>query len=150
MQEPCFSRQTGARLAAEHVGGEKPGSDSLKILQEIKHGEKKKRQSKMWKWSREGRQNTLLPAGGDKRGYVSTEEMLELAPFAKVFATGPDDPFNNRYFYCMLCKRNISMRTRGLYDLKRPFQRDCQFRAEQRLRKKICPGKVRGRDGRVL
>ena len=42
------------------------------------------------------------------------------------------------------------MRTRGLYELKRFFQRDCHFRADQRLREKICPGKVRGRDGRVL
>ena len=114
LQEPCSSKQADARLAA-NVGGEKPGSDSLKTLQEIKRSEKKKRQSKMWKWSREGRQNPLLPAGDDKGGYVFTEKMLELAPFAKVFATGPDDHLRNRYsFYCMLCKRNISMRTRGL------------------------------------
>ena len=151
LQEPCSSKQADSRLAAGHVGPEKPGSDSLKTLHEIKRSEKKKRQSKMWKWSREGRQNPLLPAGDDKGGYVFTEEMLELAPFAKVFATGPDDPLKNRYsFYCMLCKRNISMRTRGLYELKRHFQRDCHFRADQRLREKICPGKVRGRDGRVL
>ena len=42
------------------------------------------------------------------------------------------------------------MRTRGLYELKRHFQRDCHFRADQRFRGKHCPGKVRGRDGRVL
>ena len=150
LQEPCSSKQADARLAA-NVGGEKPGSDSLKTLKDIKRSEKKKRQSKMWKWSREGRQNPLLPAGGDKGGYVFTKEKLELAPFANVFATGPDDPLNNRYsFYCMLCKRNISMRTRGLYELKRHFQRDCHFRADQRLRENVCPGKVRGRDGRVL
>ena len=78
-------------------------------------------------------------------------ELAPFAPFAEVFATGPDDPLNKRYcFYCMLCKRNISMRTRGLYELKRHFQRDCLFRADHRLREKICPGKVRGRDGRVL
>ena len=151
LQEPCSSKQADARLAVGHVGGEKPGSDSLKTLQEIKRGEKKKRQSKMWKWSREGHQNPLLPAGDDKGGYVFTEQMLELPPFAKVFATGPDDPLSNRYsFYCMLCKRNISMRTRGLYELRGHFQRDCHFRADQRLREKILPGKVRCRDGRVL
>ena len=123
----------------------------MKTLHEIKCAEKKKRQSKKWKWSKEGRQNPLLPAGDDEGGYVFTEEMLELALFAKVFATGPDDPLNNRNsFYCMLCKRNASMRTRGLYELKRHFQRDCLFRADQRLREKIFPGKIRGRDGRVL
>ena len=42
------------------------------------------------------------------------------------------------------------MRTRGLYELKRYFQRDCHFRADQRYREKHCPGKFRGRDGRVL
>ena len=42
------------------------------------------------------------------------------------------------------------MRTPGLYELKRHFQRDCHFRAHQRFREKYCPGKVRGRDGRVL
>ena len=151
LQQPCSSKQADARLAAEHVGGEKACSDSLKTLQEIKRGEKKKRQSKMWKWSKEGRQNPLLLAGDDKGCYVFTEEMLELAPFVKLFATGPENPLKNRYsFYCMLCKRNISMRTRGLYELKRHSQRDCHFRADQRLREKICAGKVRGRDGRVL
>ena len=46
LQEPCSSRQADDRLAAEHVSGEKPGSDSLKTLQMIKCGKKKKRQSK--------------------------------------------------------------------------------------------------------
>ena len=91
LQEPCSSTQADARLAAKHVGGEKLGSDSLETLQKIKRGEKKKKQSKMWKWSREGHQNPLLPAGDDKEVYVFTEEMLEMALFAKVFATGPDD-----------------------------------------------------------
>ena len=133
LQEPSSSKQADARSAVEHVGGKKPNSDSLmKTLQQMKRGDKKKRQSKMWKWSREDRQNPLLRAGDDKGGYVFTEKMLELAPFAKVFATGPDDPFINRYcFYCMLCRRNISMRSRGLYELKRHFQRDCHFRADQ-------------------
>ena len=69
LQEPCSSKQVDARLAAEHVCCEKPSSDSLKTLQhlqQIKRGEKKNRQSKMWKWSREGRQNPMLPAGDDK------------------------------------------------------------------------------------
>ena len=42
------------------------------------------------------------------------------------------------------------MSTRGLYELKRHFQQDCHFRADQRFKEKHCPGKVRGRDGRVL
>ena len=34
--------------------------------------------------------------------------------------------------------------------MKRHFQRDCHFRADQRFREKHCPGKVCGCDGRVL
>ena len=50
----------------------------------------------------------------------------------------------------MLCRRNLSTTTRGLYEVKRHFQRDCHSPADQRFREKYCPGKVRGRDGRVL
>ena len=97
LQEPCSSKQADACSAAGHAGGEKPGSDSLKTLKEIKRSEKK-RKSKMWKWLREGRHKPLLPAGHDEGGYVFTEEMLKLEPFTRVFATGPDDPLSNRYF----------------------------------------------------
>ena len=103
------------------------------------------------KWSREGRFNPLLPSGDVKGGYVFTEEMWELAPFAKVFSTGPEDPLETEYcFYCMLCRRIISMRTRRLYEPKRHFQRDCHLQADQRFKEKHCLGKVCGRDGRIL
>ena len=137
-------------MALGSESNERRGTDSLKTLQQIKSSQRKKK-SHSCKWSREGQLNPLLPSCDDKRGYVFTEEMLELAPFAKVFATGPEDPLENKYcFYCMMCRRKILMRTRGLYELKRHFQRDWHFRADQRLREKHCLGKVRGRDGRVL
>ena len=151
VEEPCSSRQADAPLALGTESVERPGTDSLKTLQQIKSSQMKKKKSHSYKWSREGRLNPMLPSGDDKGSYVFTEEMLELTPFTKMFATGPEDPLENRYcFYCLLCRRNISMRTRGLYELKRHFQRDCHFRADQRLREKCCPGKFRGRDGRVL
>ena len=150
-EEPCSSRQADARLALGSESVERPGTDSLKTLQQIKSSQKKKKKSQSCKWSRECRLNPLLPSGDDKGGYVFTEEMLELALFAKVFAIGPEDPLEDKYcFYCLLCRRNISMKTRGLYELKRHFQGDCHFRADQCFREKHCPGKVRGRDGRVL
>ena len=150
VEEPCSSRLADARLALGYESVERPGTDSLKTLQQIKSSQRKENLH-LCKWSSEGRLNPLLPAGDDKGGYVFTEGMLELAPFAKVFATGPEDPLENKYcFYCMLCRRNISMRTRGLYELKRHYQRDFHFRADQRFREKHCPGKVRCRGGRVL
>ena len=77
--------------------------------------------------------------------------MLALAPFAKVFATGPEDLLKNRHcFFCMLCKKNIFMKSRGLYEVKWHYQRDCHLRIDQRFRERYCPGKLRGRDARVL
>ena len=149
-EDSCSSRQADARLALGSESNERPGIDSLKTLQQIKSSQRKNK-SHSCKWSREGRLNPLLPSGDDKGGYVFTEEMLELALFAKVFAIGPEVPLENKYcFYCLLCRRNISMTTRGLYELKLHFQRDCHFRADLRFREKHCPGKTRGRDGRVL
>ena len=151
IEEPCSSRQADAGLALGTESVEGPRTDSLKTLQQIKSSQKKKKKSHSCKWSREGRLNPFLPSGDDRGGYVFTEEMLELAPFAKVFATGPQDPLENKYcFYCILGRRNISMRTRGLNELKRHFQTNCHFRADQRFREKYCTGKVRGCDGRVL
>ena len=98
VEEPCSSRQADERLAMGIESSERPGTDSLKTLQQIKSSQKKK-MSRSCKWSREGRLNPLLPCGDDKGGYVFTEEMLELAPFAKVFATGPEDPLNKYCFY---------------------------------------------------
>ena len=127
VEEPCSSRQADVPLAMVIESSERPGTDSLKTLQQIKSSQKKK-MSCSCKWSREGRLNPSLPGGDDKGDYVITEEMLELTLFAKVFATGPEDPLENKYyFYCMLCRRNISIRTRWLYEFKRHFQRDWHF-----------------------
>ena len=114
VEEPCSSTQADARLAMAIEGIEGPATDSLKTLQEIRSTQKKKK-SRSCKWSREGRLNQLLPSGDDKGGYVFTVETLELAHFAKVYGTGPEDPLENKYcFYCMLCRRNNSMKTRVL------------------------------------
>ena len=81
VEEPCSSRQADTRLAMGTESTEKPGTDSLKTLQQIKSSQRKKK-SHSCKWSREGGLNPLLPSGDDKGGYVFTEEKLELAPFA--------------------------------------------------------------------
>ena len=75
LQKPCSSKQANARLAEGPTGSEKPGSFSIKTPQQIEQKEKKK-QSRKWKWSREGRLNPLLPGGNDKGGYVFGERML--------------------------------------------------------------------------
>ena len=149
-QQPCSSRQADAALGFSRTEvNEFNDTDSLKTLGQIRSDARKK--CELYKWSREGRPNPISPSGSDGGGYVFTEEMLELAPFAKIFATGPESPLKNRHcFYCMLCRRNVSMRSRGLYELKRHFQREHHLRADQRFRARYHPSKIRGSDGRTL
>ena len=148
--ESCSNRQADEALSSVPIAHEKSGSDSLKTFKEIKT-ELMKKVNNPFRWSTKGRPNPLPKCGEESGGFVFTEEMLALAPFAKVFATGPDDPLKNRHcFFCMLCKKNISMKSRGLYELKRHYQRDGHLRIDHRFRERYCPGKVRGRDARVL
>ena len=149
-QQPCSSRQADAALGFSRTEvTEINDTDSLKTLGQIRSDARKKRE--LYRWSREGRPNPISPSGSDGGGYVFTEEMLEIAPFAKIFATGPENPLKNRdCFYCMICRRNVSMKSRGLYELKRHFQREQHLRTDQRFRARYHPSKVRGSDGRTL
>ena len=90
--------------------------------------------------------------GGQRMGgYVFTEELLELAPFAEVVATGPEDPIKNRQcFSCLIHRKIISMKSRGLYELKRHFQRERHLRANEWFRARYHSSRVRGSDGRTL
>ena len=149
-QQPCSSRHADAALAFSRTKvTEINDIDSLKTLGQIRSDALKK--GNLYKWSREGRPNPISPSGLDGGGYVFTEEVLELAPFAKAFATGPENPLKNRHcFYCMICRRNVSMKSRSLYELKRHFQREHHLRAYQRFRARYHPSKVRGSEGLTL
>ena len=149
-QQPCSSRQADAALDFSRTEMAKINdTDSLKTLGQIRSDARKK--CELYRWSREGRPNPISPSGSDGGGYVFTEEMLEIAPLAKIFATGPENPLKNRHcFYCMICRRNVSVKSRGLYELKRHFQREHHLRADQRFRARYHPSKVRGSDGRTL
>ena len=149
-QQPCSSRQADAALDFSRTEvTEIIDTDSLKTLGQFPSDAWKK--GELYRWSREGRPNPILRSGSDGAEYVFTEEMLEIAPFAKMFATGPENPLKSRHcFYCMICRRNVSMKSRGLYELKRHFQREHHLRADQRFRARYHPSQVRGSDGRTL
>ena len=101
-QEPCSSRQADEALSGVPIVHDKIGTDSSKTLKGIKT-ELEKKVNNPFHWSRKGRPNPLPKCGEASGGYVFTEEMLALARFAKVFATGPEDPLKNRHcFFCML------------------------------------------------
>ena len=149
-QQPCSSRQADAASGFSQTEvTEINDTDSLKTLGQVRSDARKN--CELYRRSREGRPNPTSPSGSDGGGYVFTEDMLEVAPFAKIFANGPANPLKNRHcFYCMLCRRNVSMKSRGLYELKRHFQREHHLRADQRFRARYHPSKVRGSDGRTL
>ena len=149
-QQPCSSRQADAAsdFSRKEVT-EINDTDSLKTLRQIPSDARKK--GELYRWSREGRPNPISPSGSDGGGYVFTEEILEIAPSAKIFATGPENPLKNRHcFYCMVSRRNVSIFSRDLYELKRHFQREHHSRADQRFHARYHPSKVRGSDGRTL
>ena len=107
-QEPCSSRQADEALSSVPFGYDESGTDSLETLKDIKT-ELVKKANNPFRWSRKGHPNPLPKCGEESSGFVFTEEMLALAPFAKVFATGPEDPLKNRHcLFCMLCKKDIS------------------------------------------
>ena len=149
-QQPCSSRQADAALDFSRTEvTEMNDTDSLKTLGQIRSDARKK--GELYRWSREGRPNPISPSGSDGGRYASTEEMLEIASFAKIFVTGPENPLKNRHcFYCIICRRNVSMKSRGSYELKRHFQREQHLRADQRFRARYHPSKVRGSDERTL
>ena len=52
--------------------------------------------------------------------WVFTAEMLQQKQLAKIFATGPEDPMNNRHnFYSKFYHVNVSMRARGIWEIKK-------------------------------
>ena len=54
VEEPSSSRKADAHLTMGIESSERPGTDSLKTLQQIKSSQKKKK-SRSCKWSGEGR-----------------------------------------------------------------------------------------------
>ena len=149
-QQPCSSRQADVALDFSRTEvTEINDTDSLKTLGQIRSDARKK--GILYKWSREGRPNPISPSGSDNGGYVFTKEMLQVAPFAKIFATGPENSLKTRHcFFSMICRRNVSVKSRGLYELKQHFQREHHLRADQRFWARYHPSKVRGSGGRTL
>ena len=92
----------------------------------------------LFKLSREGRSNSICVGGGDQGGWVFMEENLQRVPWSKLFASGPENPLENRHsFFCMICKDNVSMRSRGIYEIVRHYQSAGDLRQDQRYRERF-------------
>ena len=73
--------------------------------------------------------------GKRKSPQVLTTDMFHQYPFIRLFATGPRNMDHNRHkFYCRLCKRNFSLKTKGIGEVKKHFRSRKHFTADQQYR----------------
>ena len=92
---------------------------------------------------------------------ILKEDSFDGLEWTRIFACGPLKPEDNMYsFYCLMCKKNVSMYGKGRSELVRHYQRKSHFRIDQRWRYEhlrhtdpvtgVVKHYVRGLDGRVL
>ena len=104
---------------------------------------------------------TTRPKIGPRRGVPMREEFFSKIGWVRSFISGPADPLHNPYMvWCHMCKRNFSVRTKGVYEILRHHRSERHLRKDQRWRyehlKSVDPitGKtqhrVRGRNGKIL
>ena len=98
---------------------------------------------------------------GHIRGIPMKEEFFSKIGWTRSFISGPADPLHNPYMvWCHICKKNISVKTKGTLEILRHHRTEKHLRRDQRWRyehlKSVDPvtGKVqhrvRGRNGKIL
>ena len=115
LQQPCCSHHAGDAFGFSQVQfAEIASSTSLKTSSQLRSIVGKRTSAIEFKWSRDCRLNSVPPCRPEHGVYISTEEMLELAFFSKIFVTGPEDTSKKCHcFYCLICKRTFSMEIIG-------------------------------------
>ena len=98
---------------------------------------------------------------GHARGVPMKEEFFSKIGWTRSFISGPADPLHNPYMvWCHICKKNISIKTKGTLEILRHHRTEKHLRRDQRWRyehlRSVQPvtGKVqhrvRGRNGKIL
>ena len=98
---------------------------------------------------------------GHTRGVPMKEEFFSKSGWTRSFVSGPADPLHNPYMvWCHICKKNISVKTKGTLEILRHHRTEKHLRRDQRWRyehlKSVHPvtGKVqhrvRERNGKIL
>ena len=96
-----------------------------------------------------------------QRGVPMREEFFSKIGWTRSFISGPADPLHNPYMvWCHICKKNISIRTKGVDEILRHHRTEKHLRKDQRWRyehlRSVDPvrnrihHRVRGRTGKVL
>ena len=69
------------------------------------------------------------------RPQILTKEYSRGMTWTETFVCGPKDPLKNKYmFYCQLCKRNLSCKSKGAKEILRHHKSEKHLRVDQRWR----------------
>ena len=93
-----------------------------------------------------------------KPGKVMKDAYFKGILWTRTFVTGPLDPIHNKYkFYCMLCKTNVSIYSKGAREILRHYKTEGHLRRDQKWRfvhlqeidstTGVVTHQVRGKDG---
>ena len=96
-----------------------------------------------------------------KPGKVMKDAYFKGIQWTRTFVTGPVDPIHNKFkFYCMLCKTNVSIYSKGAMEILRHYKKEGHLRKDQKWRyvhlqetdsiTGVITHQVRGKDGYVL
>ena len=96
-----------------------------------------------------------------QRGVPMREEFFAKIGWTRSFISGPADPIHNPYMvWCHICKKNVSIRSKGTMEILRHHRTEKHLRRDQRWRyehlKSTDPvtlktqHRVRGRNGKIL
>ena len=103
----------------------------------------------------------VRPKRASRRGVPMREEFFSKIGWTRSFISGPADPLHNPHMvWCHMCKKNFSIKTKGVVEILRHHRTERHLRRDQRWRyehlKSVDPvtGKVhhrvRGRNGKIL
>ena len=104
---------------------------------------------------------TRKPKTTPRRGVPMREEFFSKIGWTRSFISGPADPLHNPHMvWCHMCKKNFSVKTKGVVEILRHHRTEKHLRRDQRWRyeylRSVDPvtGKilhrVRGRNGKIL
>ena len=129
--EPDPTKQRAVDVGRQSEGHESTGQSSLDAtLSELRHQEAPRPSET----NRESKKRRRRPT----RGVPMKEEFFAKIGWTRSFISGPADPLHNPHMvWCHICKKNISVKSKGTLEILRHHTGTVQHR-------------VRGRNGRIL
>ena len=117
--------QEDYRAHTSQIACDSPGSQTLAALKQEAIKDKRTIQTK-WRSSNKSKIPRRKVTGGDR---TLREEYFEGMSWTRTFVSGPLDPEHNPYkFYCLICKDNVSIYTKGPREILRHYSSERHIR----------------------